>query len=284
MRKLSSRHASAGDAEAILAVGIARDIADTGAPDWTLEDVREEMDGAVRAWVVEDPAGTVIAAALLEGDGFARVIVHPEASGRGAGTLLREAVEAAAPPGAVLRQEVQGANEAARALLEAAGYEAAQHYWRMAMSLVAVVPEAEWPAEVVTGPYLADDPPEAEKLVRASIPDLSGGVAARRIAPELSIVARAEADGSLAGVALCERRDDEGHGYVAYLAVAPGWRGRGLGRALLAAALERMRSAGLERAALGVNGRNSSATALYESLGMRAEWRADRYDKQLPSA
>jgi ribosomal protein S18 acetylase RimI-like enzyme len=43
-----------------------------------------------------------------------------------------------------------------------------------------------------------------------------------------------------------------------------------------------MRAAGLERAALGVNGRNESATALYRSVGMRIENRADRYDKRLP--
>jgi mycothiol synthase len=279
MSKLSSRRAGAADAEAILAVGIARDIADLGAPDWTLEDVREEMAEAVGAWVADDGAGEVVAAALLESDGFVRVMVHPDACGRGFGTHLRELAEAAAPAGSVLRQELPDSNDSARELLEAAGYEAEQHYWRMVMKLDAPVPAAPWPEGVASGPYTADDLPEAEALVRSSLPDLTGNLAARRIAPDLSTVARAAAGGALAGVVLCERRE-AGQGFVAYLAVAPGWRGRGLGRALLAEALGQMRAAGLASAALGVNGANSSATALYESAGMRIESRADRYAKR----
>ena len=278
--RLSARSASPRDVEGILAVGIARDIEDLGAPDWVLDDVREELAEAERAWVVEDEAGRVLAAALLAGDGYAHVLVHPAACGQGVGTHLRELVEASAPAGSVLRQEVNGSNDAARALLEAAGYRAEQHYWRMAMGLEAPVAVAAWPERVSTRPYAPGDLAEAETLVRESLPDFSGNLAARRVASDLSTVARAADGGSLAGVVLCERR--EGQGFVSYLAVAPEWRGRGLGRALLADALTRMRAAGLERAALGVNGRNESATALYRSVGMRIENRADRYDKRLP--
>lgn len=278
--RLSARSASPRDAEGILAVGIARDIEDLGAPDWVLDDVREELAEAERAWVVEDEAGRVLAAALLAGDGYAHVLVHPAACGQGVGTHLRELVEASAPAGSVLRQEVNGSNDAARGLLEAAGYRAEQHYWRMAMGLEAPLAAAAWPERVSTRRYAPEDLAEAETLVRESLPDFSGNLAARRVASDLSTVARAAAGGSLAGVVLCERR--EGQGFVSYLAVAPEWRGRGLGRALLADALTRMRAAGLERAALGVNGRNESATALYRSVGMRIENRADRYDKRLP--
>src|SRR3954470_24179828 len=116
MSDLSSRTAGSADAEGILAVGIARDIADLGAPDWTIDDVREELAAADRAWVVEDGSGRVIAAALLTG-GEARVLVHPDACGQGIGTHLRETVEEAAAPGTVLRQVVSGSNDAARALL-----------------------------------------------------------------------------------------------------------------------------------------------------------------------
>jgi ribosomal protein S18 acetylase RimI-like enzyme len=77
-------------------------------------------------------------------------------------------------------------------------------------------------------------------------------------------------------------RWEDGQGYVSHLATARDQRGRGLGRALLAAALVKMRDEGLPRAALDVNGRNESATRLYESVGMRVGSRAERYDKQLP--
>src|SRR3954468_20312283 len=281
MSKLSSRPAPPIDADAILAVGVARDIADLGAPDWTLEDVRDEMSEAVAAWVAEDE-GEVVAAALLESDGFARVLVHPYACGLGFGTHLLELVGASAPAGTLLRQELPGSNGAARALLEAAGYEPEQHYWRMVLSLDAPVASTPLPPGVSTRPYAPEeDLPEAEALVRSSLPDLTGNLPARRLAADLSTVARANADGSLAGVVLCERRE-AGQGFVAYLAVDPVWRGRGLGRALLAGAFEQMRATGLVSAALGVNGANSSATALYESVGMRIDSRADRYAKRLP--
>jgi ribosomal protein S18 acetylase RimI-like enzyme len=262
-------------------VGVARDIADLGAPDWTLEDVLDEMADAAAAWVAGHEGGAVVAAALLESDGWARVIVHPDACGRGFGTHLRELVEAAAPSGSVLHQEVPGSNDAARALLESAGYHPDQHYWRMVLPLDAPVAPAPWPPGVSTRSYSAEDLPEAEALVRSSLPDLTGNLTARRLATELSTVARTDAEGSLAGAVLCERRET-GQGFVAYLAVAPDWRGRGLGRALLSGALGQMRSAGLDSAALGVNGANRSATALYESVGMRIESRADRYAKRLP--
>jgi ribosomal protein S18 acetylase RimI-like enzyme len=280
MSKLSSRRATPDDAEGILSVGLARDVEDLGAPDWTLDDVREEMAEAEHVWVAEDAGGAVVAAALLEADGFASVIVHPDACGRGLGTHLRELVEATAARGAVLRQEVAGSNDAARALLESAGYSAEQHYWRMVLALDAPVPSAPWPAAVSARRYSGDDLPEAEALVRSSLPDLDGSLRPTRFAADLSSVARAEADASLAGVVLCERRE-RGQGFVAYLAVEPGWRGRGLGRALLAGALEQMRAAGLVSATLGVNGANRSATALYESVGMRIESSADRYVKRL---
>src|SRR3954468_18848084 len=189
MSKLSSRPAPPIDADAILAVGVARDIADLGAPDWTLEDVRDEMSEAVAAWVAEDE-GEVVAAALLESDGFARVLVHPYACGLGFGTHLLTVVEASAPAGTLLRQELPGSNDAARALLEAAGYEPEQRYWRMVVPLDAPLAPVPWPEAVSSHAYSAEDLPDAEALVRSSLPDLTGNMASRRLAADLSTVAR----------------------------------------------------------------------------------------------
>jgi ribosomal protein S18 acetylase RimI-like enzyme len=112
----------------------------------------------------------------------------------------------------------------------------------------------------------------------------AAAVGGAQFAPDLSTVALADhGGGDFAGVALCERWED-GQGYLAYLATAREWRGRGLGRALLAASLAKMGAAGLSRAALNVNGRNESATRLYESVGMRVGFRAERYEKRLGEA
>src|SRR3954467_11285036 len=88
----TSRAATEDDAEGILAVGVARDSADVGHPDWSLDDVREEMAEVDEALVVCDPAGPVGAFGFLHG-GLARPNVHPEATGRGIGTWLREQLE-----------------------------------------------------------------------------------------------------------------------------------------------------------------------------------------------
>jgi mycothiol synthase len=214
--------------------------------------------------------------------------VHPDACGRGIGSWLRERAEARGH--GVIRQEASGSNDAARQLLEAAGYRAEQHFFRMVRDLGEPLAEVPWPEGAAPRDYEpgADDA-AVHALVADAFTDIPGNVrlgldewrpravGRAQFAPALSTVA-----GDFAGVALCERWDDEGQGYVAYLATAREWRGRGLGRALLARSLEKMRAAGLPKAALSVNARNESATRLYESVGMTVAARSDRYEKRLP--
>lgn len=55
--------------------------------------------------------------------------------------------------------------------------------------------------------------------------------------------------------------------YLAELYVAPALRGRGLGRALMDAAIELARERGAEHMELGTGEQDVAARALYESLG-----------------
>jgi ribosomal protein S18 acetylase RimI-like enzyme len=55
--------------------------------------------------------------------------------------------------------------------------------------------------------------------------------------------------------------------YLAELYVAPGRRGRGLGRALMEAAIATARDAGADHMDLGTSESDTAARALYESLG-----------------
>jgi RimJ/RimL family protein N-acetyltransferase len=55
------------------------------------------------------------------------------------------------------------------------------------------------------------------------------------------------------------------------MAVAAGWRGRGVGGALLAEGIERARKAGAHKLALQVWPHNSAAIALYERFGFQRE-------------
>jgi ribosomal protein S18 acetylase RimI-like enzyme len=55
------------------------------------------------------------------------------------------------------------------------------------------------------------------------------------------------------------------------MAVAPGWRGRGIGSALLAEAIDRAGKAGAHKVALQVWPHNTAAIALYERFGFQRE-------------
>jgi ribosomal protein S18 acetylase RimI-like enzyme len=55
------------------------------------------------------------------------------------------------------------------------------------------------------------------------------------------------------------------------MAVAAGWRGRGIGSALLAEAIDQARAAGAHKIALQVWPHNAAAIALYERFGFRRE-------------
>jgi ribosomal protein S18 acetylase RimI-like enzyme len=72
-------------------------------------------------------------------------------------------------------------------------------------------------------------------------------------------------EGQLAGVALCWRE-----GFVKDLAVAPAWRRRGLGEALLRHAFRVFAQRGLSEVSLKVDADNpTGAVRLYERVGMR---------------
>jgi len=284
----------AADADAVLALIVARDIADLGMPDFTLEDLR--ADWATPGLDLEHDArvsargGAIRGYAILLGDD-AIVIVHPDAEGEGDGTVLRRWAEArAAERGtAVLRQFAAGANDTARAHLRAAGYAPAQHYFRLRADL-ATVPAA--PAQPLRT-FTAEDETAMHALIQEAFAEIDGHdheplelwraktIGNERHDPSLWLLLE---DGEgLAGVALGERWED-GTGYVAELAVAPRARGRGHGRTLLLALFEAFRQAGLTHAELSVHGRNRGALRLYETVGMQPTWQAERWEKALGRA
>jgi GNAT superfamily N-acetyltransferase len=276
----------------VLRVLLARDMADFGYPDFTIEDLHADwatpgLDLERDARVIE-AGGEVVASSLLLGDD-ALIYVHPDACGRGYGTLLREhAEERALERGtAVLRQFIPTGNEAAAPLLLDAGYWPVQHYFRMRIELEEL-PRHDGGA---TRPFERDqDEIAVHALVQECLGEVEGFIAEplevwrrqriekQRWDPALWLVLE---DGEgLAGAALGERWDG-GLGYVAQLAVAPRARGRGHGRTLLLSLFEAFRADGLHRAELSVHGANRGAARLYESVGMTASWEAQRWEKAL---
>ena len=272
---------------------LARDVADFGYPDFTIEDLHADwatpgLDLARDGWVVEQPGGEIVASALLLGDD-ALIYVHPDACGRGLGTALRELLEARARERgtAVLRQPLPVGNEAAAALLLDAGYWPVQHYLRMRTPL----DDAPPPPDVPLRPFERErDELRVHQLVQIALSEVEGYIAEplevwrrQRIEkrgwdPALWLVLE-DGDG-LVGAGLGERWEND-VGYVAQLAVDPRARGRGYGRALLLGLFDAFRRSGLRTAELSVHGANRGAARLYESVGMRATWEAQRWEKAL---
>jgi ribosomal protein S18 acetylase RimI-like enzyme len=271
---------------------LARDVADFGYPDFTIEDLH--ADWATPGLDLERDAlvvvhrGEIVASSLLLGDD-ALIHVHPDSCGRGIGSELRERAEARALERgtAVLRQFIPTGNEAAAPLLLDAGYWPVQHYLRMRAELEDLPRHRDGATRVFERDQ---DEIAVHALVQECLGEVEGFIAEplevwrrqriekKRWDPALWLVL--EDEQGLIGAALGERWDD-GIGYVAQLAVAPRARGLGHGRTLLQSLFEAFRGDGLRRAELSVHGDNRGAARLYESVGMTASWEAQRWEKAL---
>jgi mycothiol synthase len=294
-RRMQLRAPTLDDARDVLDLIVARDIADLGRPDYTLEDVQNDwasplLDLRRDAWLAVDDAGLPLGYALLDDRGAALVTVPPASEGRGVGTALRVAAESRAIERgeALCRQFVPAGNELARAHLLDAGYWPAYSYFRLAMELADVAPA---PADVVVRQFSRgiDDAP-VHALIDEAFAAIPGNMAQSLESWQAAKIEKQGWDPSLwllhedasgvAGIVLGERWE-EGTGYVDFLAVAPRARRQGLGRAMLLHGLNALKDAGLVRAELSVQGENESAIALYESVGMRPISTTERWEKPL---
>jgi predicted N-acetyltransferase YhbS len=110
--------------------------------------------------------------------------------------------------------------------------------------------------ELVHGAFAGLQPPSS--VVNETVDDV-----ARRLRDGFALVA--EADSRFIGSVFAARRDDAL--YLARLAVTPAWRKQGVGRALVDAAADEARAAGLKRLSLRVRQNLPGNRAYFEHLG-----------------
>jgi mycothiol synthase len=284
------------DAPAVLAVFAAREIADLGAPIHRLEDLREEWQGTELdlehdARVVEAETGPIVAFAEVRRHGTLAVVT-PEFEGRGIGARLLEWAEARerALGHPRHRQWVAAANASARALLTRAGYAKARSYWRLVRPLAGVGVPAPPPAGLrLRSVDVGRDAASLHALDAASFagaPDYvpeslemfsEEHLEAHDFDADLSVVA--ERGQRIVAFLLARRRDEEGVGFVAILAVDPEHQRRGIGGALLRSAFAGFAAAGLREAQLMVASDNPRALRVYERAGMTVQLRFDIYER-----
>jgi mycothiol synthase len=292
------RPATLADAPEVLRVLQARDVADLGEPDFTLEDLLDQWHASefdltsdVVLAVGEEEA--VIGCATLWTQG-ALAVVDPAREGEGVGSALLSWVERRVreTERGVARQWVASSNATGHELLGRAGYRHIRSYWRLArrlepglrapepppgVTIVAVKPEADaralYEANEAAFATTADYEPESFAAFRGE------HLAAHDFDPSLSLVARRGS--RVEGFLLSRRWAQEGVGFVDLLGVEPSGRSRGLGSALLLGAFAAFAAAGLREAQLGVASDNPSALKLYEGVGMAPRHRADVLEKAL---
>ncbi len=282
-----------------------------GDTDWTEAELREqwqEIELARDAWLVDVGGRLAGVMHLCERRGAAFLAdgyVHPDARGHGVGATLLDVAEARArerlgevPDGA--RAALHGAHlvgdEAAPSLFAAKGFARVRTFFRMVADLDRVSLDPEWPRGIDVRPL---DAVEHGRLLHAAdettfrrewgyqcrpYDEWSQRVFGRAQFHAPLFVVAWDGD-AIAGYAFNYPKRMGDWGWVGALGVAPSWRRRGLGLALLRESFRRFRATGETVAALGVDAANpTGATRLYGRAGMRVLWRADVWEKELRPA
>lgn len=316
---ITLRAASLDDVEAATRLLNLCAVDQTGAPEFTAQDLMMEWQSpgfnpARDIRLVEGPDGQLIGYIEVWTTPEPPVTpwvwgrVHPDFEGQGIGSALMDWAEERArqaipevPEGArVAMQSGTLSNHAPSiALFEDRGMKLIRHFWRMTMDLEQA-PPAPQPLEGIAivsfeqhadalAVYRAFDEAFKDHWGHLDQPEEQGferfkhfTLQAPDFDPSLWFIALQ--DEQIAGVVLCSPRvtEDPEMGWVNILAVRRPWRRTGLGSALLLHAMGEFHRRGQQRVGLGVDASSlTSATRLYEKVGMHVSRQWSRYELEL---
>jgi mycothiol synthase len=291
--------AVAADAAAVAEVVAARTSSLYGRSEFSqadLEDEWLEIDLARDARVVRD-GGRIVGYGSVYGLGElfrAEVYVHPDAIGRGLGTLIATGLEKDAARRGARRMQFSAleADPSGRKLYEWLGYSAVRVFREMRIDLETPPAAPEWPEGLRVVPF--DRERDARAFHAAHQEAFSDAwdftprdfdawskshLESERFDPALWCMVR-DGDEIAAGT-ICTG-DTYGGGFVHALFTRRAWRKRGVGAALLADAFERLYARGERSVGLGVDaGSETGAFRLYERAGMTPELGWVQYEKAL---
>lgn len=247
----------------------------------------------------EDAGGKLIGFALLSisepgevTDGWLSFRVHPEARGGGVEaavvawgeTRMRE-VASLRGASVKLRSGVRTQDADRIAVLESCGFQIARYFCRMARSLWEPIPEPQFPEGFLLRQVSCEQDAEAwvEMFNQSfidhwnhhdlTVEEFNYYSAKPDYRNDLDLIS-VTGDGTFVAFCYCDISQEENtrtgrnEGWIGVLGTRRGFRKIGLGRAMLLAGLQRLKSAGVETAILGVDAANpSGALRLYESAG-----------------
>ena len=266
-------------------------------PDIELEDIvadwrRPSFDLGADAILVTEGRRIVAEAEIFRGR-RAEVVVHPDVRDRGVGTALlgwtqRRARATGSP---IVGQTTPDADEAARDLLRANGYEPMWTSWVLSYAIDGAPAVPRLPDGYAFRPFeLGRDDRDVYDVVERAFgewPDREPYayedwraivVEPESFDPSLQLVI--ESDGRIVGTASTADPDPQSDGWVHQLAVAHEHRGRGLGRALLQQAFLNFHARGKRSVGLSTDSR-TGVLGLYEHVGMRVVRSYTHHAKQV---
>ena len=260
---------------------------------------RTGFDLTTDAWIVTDPAGTIVAYGQIEREEPDLIeswgVVHPEYRGRGVGSSLLDRIEARASelldgvPSPRFRHAITAGDGAVAMMLGRRGLRVVRHFWHMQIDLEdstepgtapsgieidGVDPEEDLPAiHAILEEAFADDWGDHPEPFDEWIEELAGSP------DDVALWLLARDEGTPVGL-LTARSGDEVV-WVNWLAVLATHRGRGIGAALLRRSFASFAARGLRRVRLNVDAENATgATGLYERVGMRVVNRWDLWERK----
>lgn len=282
----------------------------------TEETIKAEMDGAegldpeADIVMVESADGPVAFAVVerIVRDGVPNYdlwgYVHPDHRRLGIGgalferNLARIAVRVPVEDpggGVVLRAHAEEHQMGHQVLLEAHGFTAVRHYFLMRRTGLDDISEASLPDGLELRPVTADQHHRIWEAECEAFQDHWGAhsftehdfqVTFGQSALDTTLWAVAWDGDEVAGVAQGWIWQEENvtlgvaRGWLEKISVRRPWRQRGLGRALTAAGLARLRGAGMTEAMLAVDAQNpTGALGLYERLGFEVDQRSVAYQR-----
>jgi GNAT superfamily N-acetyltransferase len=295
------------DLEAVTQLIVTCDIADSGEPDYTTDDLliewqRKGFDLTSDAWIITTPQGQVIGYTDVWEDGLGMLInpntcVHPDYRHLNLERYLFQLAEERAREYLSVHESVRRVSrtislrEERHQLLEQEGYKPVRYTWRMEIDMNDAPPAPVWPEGFSLRTFVrGQDERAVHSTIQEAFSDLEGHVYHPFEEWERAALKRNDFDPSLlfivihgnemAAAALCY--EEPWKGWVRQLAVRRPWRKRGLGMQLLHQAFGEFYRRGKRKVGLTVDAKNTTgATRLYERVGMHIALQMTTYEKNM---